>query len=129
MKNEILIAILCVATLPLICCSGCIIFGMVLPEKELTPEEIAQKKLDSERSQAFRTAKKHILGSLRSPSTADFGDQYYRECVKTNDDKTKFYVSVYVDAQNGFGAMIRTKFWVTVVKKNGFMKVNACYSP
>lgn len=53
--------------------------------------------------------KEHVKNRLKASSTAKFpglfdgGDHVYRK-------KQKYTVISYVDAQNGFGAMIRTKF-------------------
>lgn len=59
-------------------------------------------------------AEKFVRNSLRSPSTASFGSffgesQDPRECV-TDLGGGHYRVVGWVDAQNGFGAMIRSNF-------------------
>jgi len=48
---------------------------------------------------------------LKSPSTADFN--WSTKGVKQLND-TLYNVSGYVDSQNGFGAMIRSKYYCTI---------------
>ncbi len=51
----------------------------------------------------------HVVGeSLKSPSTASF-PSYNDEYVTKNDDGT-YSVSAYVDAENSFGAKIRSNW-------------------
>ncbi len=50
-----------------------------------------------------------IYDQLKAPSTAQFGP------LKCYRDETQFLVIGYVDAQNSFGAMIRTDFKVTYI--------------
>ncbi|WP_340619615.1 DNA translocase FtsK [Xenorhabdus siamensis] len=57
---------------------------------------------------AYTYAKKFISSHLKAPSTAKFASYYD---VKSNKPaECKFNFIGYVDAQNSFGAMIRTKF-------------------
>lgn len=58
---------------------------------------------------AWCMAEKFVRGNLRCPSTADFGWQTARECVAYH-GKGRYTATGWVDAQNGFGAMIRSRF-------------------
>lgn len=65
---------------------------------------------------AQRAVEKH----LKSPKSADFPDcgwslEKYK--IKASPDRKTFWVQGYVDAQNGFGAMIRSK-WVVQLSRS-----------
>lgn len=61
---------------------------------------------------AYVYAKKLISTHLKAPSTAKFASYYDIKPFQPN--KCKFNFIGYVDAQNSFGAMIRTQFDATV---------------
>lgn len=63
---------------------------------------------------AVTLCKDHVKNTLRSPSTADF--PFFNQAIY--DGKRRATLASYVDAQNGFGATIRTNF-VCVVEYNG----------
>ena len=56
----------------------------------------------------FDCVKQEVMGMLKAPSTAKFTDWTESLMNKTGDNQYRF-VS-YVDSQNGFGAMLRTRF-------------------
>lgn len=57
-------------------------------------------------------AEKAVTDSLKSPSTAKFCK--YTEMTATNLGGDRWKVTGYVDAQNSFGAVIRTNWTVTL---------------
>jgi len=57
-------------------------------------------------------AQKFVTDRLKSPSTADFGHCF--DATITKLDSVTFGVSNWVDAENSFGAKIRTHFVCTV---------------
>lgn len=57
-------------------------------------------------------AEKAVTDSLKSPSTAKFCK--YTEMTATNLGGDKWKVTGYVDAQNSFGAVMRTYWTVTL---------------
>lgn len=59
-----------------------------------------------------------VKGKLKSPSTAKFPS--YSEWSVSKSDNT-YTVSSHVDAENGFGAEIRTYFSVDVTVKDGML--------
>ena len=63
-------------------------------------------------------AEKFVLDVLQSPSSADFpaSSTEYDITYKGNNSWT---IVGYVDAQNGFGAMIRSRWACTVSSKAG----------
>ena len=62
-----------------------------------------------------------ISKQLRAPATADF-PSFGSDRVKSL-GKNRFKIISYVDAQNGFGAQIRTNYWV-VLKYTGGEPLN-----
>ncbi|WP_300700915.1 hypothetical protein [Bacteroides sp.] len=63
---------------------------------------------------AYETAKKAVKKELKAPSTASFAEMTDSEAkCKVNDDGSVIIRS-YVDAENSFGAKIRTHFQCTV---------------
>lgn len=55
---------------------------------------------------AFDKCKEYVLDNLKSPSTAEF----MREYQWKQDENGDWIIIGKVDAQNGFGAMIRSDF-------------------
>lgn len=72
-----------------------------------TPERIPDKNFD-----AYCAAKNEVERYLKAPSTAKF-QPYSAYLVAPIDDNT-YTVRGYVDAQNTFGAMIRSNFIVKI---------------
>lgn len=74
-----------------------------------SPEQIkyqAQQKLLSDAKFACRG---FVEKSLKSPATAEF-QNYNKFAANQDSGSNNYWVSGYVDSQNGFGAMIRTNF-------------------
>jgi tetratricopeptide (TPR) repeat protein len=67
-------------------------------------------------SEAYSFCKLAIIESLKAPSTAEFP---FSEYIATHNGNDKYTVEGYVDAQNSFGAMIRSD-WTCVVLRRGF---------
>lgn len=70
---------------------------------------------DDDRVFAWTAAKSTVEKSLKAPSTAKFPFSYNGQNIKQTSNDT-FIVNSYVDAQNEFGAMIRSNFSVTIKK-------------
>jgi len=86
-----------------------------------TPEQKAADERDQQnQSDAIAVcmlAQNAVKARLSAPSTADFpgcGWSLGEYDIRVNPDRTLFYVKGYVDAQNGFGAKIRSNFIVTI---------------
>lgn len=92
-------------------------------------EEDAKKKAEEDEkndgSVAAICAKNYVKDSLKAPSTADF-PWSLGSTVPLG--KNQYTVSSYVDAQNGFGAMIRTNYacTITVVDAKNYLCVSEC---
>ncbi len=65
-------------------------------------------------SRAYGAAQRIIERHLKAPSTADFPLASSSQVRITETSKCKYRVEAYVDAQNAFGANIRTPFSITV---------------
>ena len=64
-------------------------------------------------------AQEEILSQLKSPSSAQFGSAAPASSdVRVTRYNDEYYVESWVDAENSFGATIRTNFEVTL-RKNG----------
>jgi hypothetical protein len=71
----------------------------------------------SEGDAAFMS-QEFVKKNLKAPSTAKFPNPYGRDIDCTKLGNNRFKVVSYVDAENSFGAMIRTNY-VAVVKYKG----------
>lgn len=65
-----------------------------------------------------------VKGKLKSPSTADFCS--YPEATITNLGDNRYQIKGYVDAQNSFGATVRSKFTVTLTLTESGYKDARC---
>ncbi|GIG71128.1 hypothetical protein [Phytomonospora endophytica] len=80
-----------------------LLFAVLVP----TPEE-----------RAIEECRQSVLEQLKAPATAQFGD------AKATEGDDGYSVSGYVDAQNGFGALIRTDYRCEPIKlRNGEVTV------
>ena len=61
---------------------------------------------------AYVMSQRGVRANLRSPATADF-PTINSVSVRANGDCT-YSVNAYVDAQNGFGALVRTNYSATM---------------
>jgi hypothetical protein len=93
----------------------------ITPEPE-TKEQREQKQHEEDASSAFYTAEEFVKKQLKAPLTAKFSSRYDEESGST---KSKTYTNDvwkawgYVDSQNSFGAMMRSKWHVAMEKKPG----------
>lgn len=97
------------------------------PVPPLTPAQIAAKQQEDAMRHDEMNARiyaKHFVGkTLKAPTTAKWQDAGDFAVAPAKDKKGKpikdiWEVSGYVDAQNSFGAMIRTE-WYVKMKKSG----------
>lgn len=91
------------------------------PAPPLSPQEIAAKQQVSDSLDARTYAKIYVNKSLKAPSTAKWQNvmDFAVAPLKDRDGKTIkdiWEASGYVDAQNSFGAMIRTQWYVKLKK-------------
>lgn len=81
---------------------GCIVwfFGIRQPPKEECGDE----------TMAFVMSQRAVKNQLRSPASAEF--PYITDVSSTRTGECTFTVDAYVDSQNGFGAMLRSRYSV-----------------
>jgi hypothetical protein len=107
-------------TVIVVVCIGIFMFKGCLTNPASTDTSAEALAIDTKIA-AYAMAKGYILENLKAPSTAKFG--FYGEypdpgCgVRDNGDNT-FTCQGYVDSQNSFGAMIRTR-WICTVRHTG----------
>lgn len=83
----------------------------------VTPSTDKTDPIERYASDAYICAMYEVEDMLKAPSTADFpsGRSHYdARVLKNYDDVYEFLISSYVDAENSFGAMIRTEYDCTV---------------
>lgn len=90
------------------------------PQVQPTAAEIAHNKESEEHDEAQEHVKSFILKSLKAPSTAKFPG-YSEIPVVKKDGYWESYT--YVDAQNSYGAMIRTNYYVKMENQGGRWKL------
>jgi hypothetical protein len=83
----------------------------------MTPAQKQAQLDESTRSDAKWKCKEFVEKTLKAPSTADF--QNYNNFSASGTGEGPFQVSGYVDAQNSFGAKIRTQFTCELRKPGG----------
>jgi hypothetical protein len=81
-----------------------------------TPESNMPDKED-----AFIMAQGFVRAQLKSPSTADFSNNY--KCVPNSD--SSYAIDLQVDSQNSFGAMLRSNWRVILKWKGGNIEDNS----
>ena len=80
--------------------------GLVIPPP-------ADRECDSKK-RAYEEAIEEVESNLRSPSTAKWQSRNNAVIVSQEDVECGYQVFAHVDAQNGYGAMIRQEFVVEV---------------
>ncbi|MDD3038879.1 hypothetical protein [Bacteroides sp.] len=85
-------------------------------ERKYAAEDNEKAKKERLIVKAFEISQNELKKQLKSPSTAKFATEFDEESkYKINDDESVIIRS-YVDAQNSFGATVRTHFKCTVDK-------------
>ena len=70
-------------------------------------------------SGAFTVCKKFVTDRLRSPGSAKFPSAIDDGVIVSGLAENRYAVSAYVDSQNGFGALVRTRFSCIVAWQSG----------
>lgn len=118
----ILLAVL-VPIIPLLTCGGCVVMSMISAavddgaggsgdQEQPSEEQPEPEPFDTEATVAWIMAKRFVKDSLKSPSTASFGNQVCNDDTVTRTGPHSFEVRGWVDAQNSFGATLRNRFHV-----------------
>ena len=87
-----------------------LIFGMLSASGGKGPQR--EKIEDEQDAHYYGTV--FIRRQLKAPKTAEFGS--YRDCttILTDPGKRWWTSTCYVDSQNGFGALLRSSYWITL---------------
>jgi hypothetical protein len=89
-------------------------------ERKGVPQPKASTKWDSDamKMEAYRVAKEYVAGRLKAPASADFPWIWDSDVGVIHHGKGKFEIAGYVDAQNAFGAKLRT-YYVCELQQSG----------
>lgn len=85
-------------------------------ERKYAAEDREKAKKERLIRKAFEISKKEMKHQLKSPSTAKFASEFDEESKYQINDDESIIIRSYVDAQNAFGATVRTYFKCTVDK-------------
>jgi len=80
------------------------------------PAEAYQAEQDQEKKDAYVYAREIVKEQLKVPSSAEFQKAYEVEITEVGDSKYSF--SFWLEAQNSFGAMVRTTYNCTMQRKD-----------
>lgn len=90
---------------------GWLVFSTEQQRKNETPETRREVKCGKEgKFSAGYMAEKFVRDRLKAPSTAKF--PWYEESSVTISGECEFVIRSYVDAQNSYGAMLRSDYVV-----------------
>lgn len=98
-------------TLAWIIISGFVIMLIVILAK--SPAKPSTEKWVPDNFDAYVMAKQFVEDRLKAPSTAEFASIHKSTITQTS--PMVWTVKSYVDSQNGFGAMIRTKYTISMM--------------
>lgn len=100
-------------------CSILIVFALILffiVKSCISPDETEIRA--KEEKAAFYSSQEYVKQNIKSPSTAKF-PPYDKSYVTRFNDST-YVVKSYLDAQNGFGAMLRANYsCIILFRKTG----------
>lgn len=92
----------------LLCLSIILCFGIFVGcEKKI--EETPMEKERTKKIEVYKASQKFVKKQLKAPSTATFPNFGDEEVVVAGDER-RYSVFAYVDAENSFGAKIRSKY-------------------
>lgn len=83
-----------------------------------------EDKIESLKKRAFLISQKAVKKYLKSPSTADFPFLDYEATVLSDN---KVIIQSYVDSQNSFGAILRTKYRASLIEREKGWSLSRLY--
>lgn len=86
------------------------------PEEPKSPAELAAE-YEPSAADAERMCREDVLGKLKAPSTATFGD--VRSTISDDFDPDRWTVTGWVDAENSFGATLRSEWTCDATHRGG----------
>jgi hypothetical protein len=78
---------------------------------------------DTNKMLAYNYAEDFVKQRLKSPSTAEFPGLFEKADHITELGNDEYLINSWVDSQNGFGAMIRSKFSCKIIFKDDKVRV------
>lgn len=78
---------------------------------------------DTNKMLAYSYAEDFVKQRLKSPSTAEFPGLFEKADHITELGNDEYLINSWVDSQNGFGAMIRSKFSCKIIFKDNKVRV------
>jgi len=108
-KNKFLKAVL--LCLSIIFCLGLFVGCESAEEagmRQFKEEQEEAKKPENKKKSIYYGVQKEVKNKLKAPSTAEF--PIYDESFVEQVDDTHYTVNCYVDAENGFGAKLRSNY-------------------
>lgn len=112
-KNKLLIFMKAQALVWIVVALFALLFIGVIANSDPKPAPTITRSWAPDNFDAYTMAKKFITDRLKAPSTAEFASIHQSTVSQSGNNEWK--VSSYVDSQNGFGAMIRTKFTISMM--------------
>lgn len=86
------------------------------PEEPKSPAELAAE-YEPSAADAERMCREDVAGKLKAPSAATFGD--VRSTISDDLDPDRWTVTGWVDAENNFGATIRSEWTCDATHRGG----------
>lgn len=87
---------------------------------QTTPAPVVEEKFNE--VEVYIDAREGVLRQLKAPSTAKFPSSSHASIIEY--ETNKFYVRGYVDAENSFGAKIRSNWFVDMEYIGDLVKFN-----
>ena len=78
-------------------------------------DETDSKDIEHNSLYAYSFAEKNVKDMLKSPATAEFPSSSEQDQHTKYIGDNTYEINSYVDSQNGFGAMMRTRFSCKIV--------------
>lgn len=85
----------------------------------------SSKITDDDKNICWGLAVKAVKAKLKSPSSAKFPFSYASDSVTITKSSSTYYVNAWVEADNSFGANLRTDFTVTIEKSGSTFSVSS----
>ena len=98
-----------------------ILFFLAFGSTETEPKSLTAYKTEDNSSMAWIMTEDWVKERLKSPGSAEFRSWVTAKNHVVKLDGPNYVISSYVDSQNSFGSMIRTKFVATVEQTSNDM--------
>lgn len=86
-------------------------------------DDNSSSSADTNKMLAYNYAEDFVKQRLKSPSTAEFPGLFEKADHITELGNEEYRINSWVDSQNGFGAIIRSKFSCKIIFKDDIVRV------